>query len=156
MNILREVRRLNRKSMTTRIILVLIFSVIFIINTYAWFSTQHNAQLGGIRSELTAWDVSYFVNQENDEILDDFTVFTIDELYPGMPNREDVVHIYNIGTSSTIITYEITSVKIFGQEVLDTLRTTGEITTENDKNKRAVTVKNLAKETQYPFNINYT
>lgn len=156
MNILREVRRLNRKSMTTRIILVLIFSVIFIINTYAWFSTQRNVELGGISSDTTPWDVSYYVNGDENQILDEITTFTIDELYPGMPNREDTVHIYNLGTASTKITYEIMSVKIFGQEVLDTLKTTGEITNVIDEENGTVTVNLFAKETQFPFNISYT
>lgn len=40
MNILREFRRVKKKSMATRIKLLLIFSVILIINTYAWFRNK--------------------------------------------------------------------------------------------------------------------
>ena len=40
MNILREFRRVKKRSMSSRIRLVLIFAVILIVNTYAWFSTE--------------------------------------------------------------------------------------------------------------------
>ena len=103
MNILREFRRVKEKNMTTRIRLLLTFSMIFIVTTYAWFSTQKNVDIGGLTGDVTGWDVSYFVNSDQSEILDEIAVFTIDEFYPGMPEREDVVHIYNRGEASSAI-----------------------------------------------------
>ena len=64
MNILREVRRANNKSMPVRIILLLSFSVIFIVTTYAWFSAQKDVKFGGLEGEVTSWDVSYYINEE--------------------------------------------------------------------------------------------
>lgn len=150
MNILREFRRVKEKNMATRIRLLLTFSIIFIVTTYAWFSTQKNVNIGGLTGDVTGWDVSYFVNSDQNEILDEIAVFTIDEFYPGMPEREDVVHIYNRGESSTSIKYELISVKVFGQEVLSELQTTGEIVTNGN------TTNLFSKDTQYPFNISYT
>ena len=121
MNILREFRRAKKRSIATRIRLVLLFSVILIVNTYAWWSATQDVKLSSLEGDVTSWDVAYYVDE--DEILDQMAVFTIDELYPGMPDREDVVHIYNIGTTGTIIKYELMSVKIFGEEVLDELKT---------------------------------
>jgi len=146
MNILREVRRVSNKSMPVRIILLLAFCVIFVVTTYAWFSTQKDVTLGGLSAEVTSWDVSYYVNQEGNEFLDKTAVFTIEQLYPGMPNREDVVHIYNIGKSSTNITYELISVKVFGQEVLN------ELDIGVSGNTRTI----FSADTEYPFNISYT
>ncbi len=47
MNILREFRRSTKRSIATRIRLILLFSVILIVNTYAWFSSQKNITIGG-------------------------------------------------------------------------------------------------------------
>ena len=148
MNILREFRRAKRKSIATRIRLVLLFSVILIVNTYAWWSATQDVKLGSLEGDVTSWDVAYYVDEE--EILDQMAVFTIDELYPGMPNREDVVHIYNIGTTGTIIKYELMSVKIFGEDVLDELKTNGSITTDGN------TTHIFSDNTKYPFDISYT
>lgn len=146
MNILREVRRVRNKSMPVRIILLLAFCVIFVVTTYAWFSTQKDVTLGGLHGDVTSWDVSYYVNQEGNIFLDKTAVFTIEQLYPGMPNREDVVHIYNIGESSTNITYELVSVKVFGQEVLN------ELDIGVSGNTRTI----FSADTEYPFCISYT
>ena len=96
MNILREFRRAKRKSIATRIRLVLLFSVILIVNTYAWWSSTKDVKLSSLEADVTSWDVAYYVNEDENEILDQMANFTIDELYPGMHNREDVAHIYNI------------------------------------------------------------
>ena len=47
MNILREARRFNQKSMTLRIISILLFSVMLIASTFAWFSIQKDIRFGG-------------------------------------------------------------------------------------------------------------
>ena len=152
MNILREIRRVNKKSMPARIILLLSFSVVFIVTTYAWFSAQKDIRLSGLEGAVTSWDVAYFVNNDQNQILDEIATFTIDELYPGMPVREDLVHIYNIGQASTDIKYELISVKVFGNEVLNTLQTSGEIQTDTTTN----TTNIFSKDTAYPFNVSYT
>ena len=95
MNILREFRRVKKRSVATRVKLLLVFSVILIVNTYAWFSADKDVNLKGLEGDVTSWDVAYYVNEDENEILDQTAVFTIDELYPGMPERQDVVHVYN-------------------------------------------------------------
>ena len=148
MNILREFRRAKKKSMATRIRLISIFSVILIVNTYAWWSAYKDVKLKGLEGQVTSWDVAYYVDDK--EIFDQDVTFTIDELYPGMPNREDVVHIYNMGTTSTKIKYELISIKVFGQDVLDQLQADGGIQTSGN------TTNLFADDTAYPFNISYT
>lgn len=150
MNILREFRHATKKSMATRIRLILLFSVILIVNTYAWWSATQDVKLSKLEGEVTSWDVAYYVNEDEEEILDQLAVFSIDEMYPGMPNREDVAHIYNVGTTGTIIDYELMSVKVFGQEILEELQTNGSIVTDGN------TTNIFGDKTQYPFNISYT
>lgn len=148
MNILREFRRAKKRSVASRVRLVMIFSVILIVNTYAWFNINEGVKVGGLEADITPWDVTYYVDGK--EILDTDYTFTIDELYPGMPNREDTVHIYNLTTTSSRINYEITSVKVFGHEVLEQLQTDGGIQTNGN------TVNLFADDTVYPFNVSYT
>ena len=150
MNILREVRRINKKSMPARIVVLLMFCVIFLTSTYAWFRSDKDIELGGLKGEVTSWDVAYYINEDENQFMDEVATFTIEQLYPGMPEREDVVHIYNLGTSSTNIKYELISIKVFGQEVLNTLKTSGELKTTG------TTTELFSKDTAYPFNISYT
>ncbi len=148
MNILREFRRAKKRSVASRVRLVMIFSVILIVNTYAWFNINEAVKLNGLEADITPWDVTYYV--EDKEVLDEDYTFTIDELYPGMPNREDTVHIRNLSTTSSKIECEITSVKVFGKEVLDQLKEDGGIQTNGN------TVNLFADDTVYPFNVSYT
>lgn len=148
MNILREVRRVKKRSLPARILLISIFTVILIINTYAWFNANEPVKMNGLEANITPWDVRYYVDDK--EILDETVTFTIDQLYPGMPNREDTVRIYNMSTTSTNITYELTSVKVFGQEILEQLKTDGIIQNEGN------IVNIFGDNTEYPFKIGYT
>ena len=148
MNILREIRRIKKRSVPARILLITIFSVILIINTYAWFNANEPVNMSGLEANITPWDVRYYVDDK--EMLDESVTFTIDELYPGMPDREDIVRIYNMSTTSTSINYELTSVKVFGQEVLEQLKENNMIQTDGN------TVHIFADDTEYPFDISYT
>lgn len=146
MNILREVRRVKEKNMLTRIRLILTFLVILIVNTYAWRAADKDVSLNGLEGNVTSWDVAYYINEDENVTLDQTATFTIEDLYPGMPTREDVVDIYNIGKSSTSINYELISVKVFGQEVLEEL----------DIQVSGNTTTIFSEDTEYPFNISYT
>ena len=148
MNILREIRRIKKRSVPARILLITIFSVILIINTYAWVNANEPVNMSGLEANITPWDVRYYVDDK--EMLDESVTFTIDELYPGMPDREDIVRIYNMSTTSTSIKYELTSVKVFGQEVLDQLKENNMIQTDGN------TAHIFADDTEYPFDISYT
>lgn len=52
----------------SRIRLIMIFSVILIVNTYAWFNVNEPVTMSGLESNVTPWDVSYYV--DNKEILE--------------------------------------------------------------------------------------
>lgn len=148
MNIFREVRRVQKKSVFIRIILLLGFCATFMLTTYAWFSAQRDVKFGKLHGDVTEWDLKYFVDDK--EILDETVTFTIDSLYPGMPNREDVVHICNKGTASTQIYYELLSVKVFGAEVLNQLKI------NKDIKKEGTTTHIFSIDKNYPFDVSYT
>ena len=148
MNILREARRFNQKSMTLRIISILLFSVMLIASTFAWFSIQKDIRFGGLTGDVTSWDVEYYIDGETNPIINEIATFTIDQFYPGMQRPDDIVHVYNIGTSSTNITYELISVKLFGEEIL------GELDLQVDSSTNTTTI--FSEDTQYPFRVSYT
>lgn len=152
MNILREIRRVKHKSMPVRIILLLAFCVIFIVTTYAWFSIQKNVSLGGLTGNVTSWNVEYYVNSDTNEILNETAVFTIDDLYPGMANREDTVYVYNTGKASTNIKYELISVKVFGNTVWAKGNASNPLQIQTTGNKTTI----FSADTNYPFNVSYT
>lgn len=162
MNILREVRRASHRSMPVRIILLLSFCVIFVVTTYAWFSTQKDVSFGGLNGYTTSWDVSYYVNSDEDQTLDTVAEFIIEDIYPGMQEKEDTIHIYNLGQASTNIKYELTSVKVFGQEIL--IEVDGKKYLQvNGTDMVPVTVTTDGKvtnvfsdDTEFPFNVSYT
>ena len=152
MNILREVRRVNQKSMPVRIISILLFSVILIISTFAWFSSQKDVRIGGLTGDVTSWDVAYYVRGE--ERKDQTATFTINQLYPGMDLYTDKVHIYNIGEASTNIEYELISVKVLGETLYEKGSATNELTIEVDEDTNTTHIFNG--DTTYPFEISYT
>lgn len=170
MNILREVRRFNQKSMPLRIISILVFSVILIVTTYAWFSTQKDVKALGLKGNTTSWDVSYYINHETSEIVDHKATFVVEDLFPGMDPSTDVVHIYNMGEASSNIKCELESVKIFGQEILIQNAQGKQVLNvyEEDERGNKVVVKQVevvaqgntttifSGDTSYPFKISYT
>lgn len=157
MNILREYRRVKKKSMAARISLIFTFSVILIINTYAWFSIEQPGKFEGIQGKTTPWDVAYYINDDDEQYLDKVATLTIDELYPGMPLREDIVNIYNLGTASTNIEYELISVKVFGQEVLGQMRADNKIITSGNTTTVFSGDTEISEDMQqYPFEVSYT
>lgn len=152
MNLLREVRRVKQKSMPVRILSLFVFAIMLIVSTFAWFASDKDVRLKGIEGDVTSWDVAYYVDDE-DKTLDQTAVFTVDEFYPGMPQRTDYVHIYNLGESSTRIQYEIVSIKLFNIEIYETIRDNGEIVTEEDETSGIITQTIFSKDTDYPFTV---
>ena len=171
MNILREVRRFNNKSMPLRIISILVFAVISIVTTYAWFSSQKDVKTQGLRGYTTSWDVEYYINNDTTPIVDHTATFTIPAIYPGMdPNANtNIVHIYNVGEASSNIKYELMSVKLFGEELLTTNAQGKQVLNVHKKNADGEdvieqveigvdgnTTTIFAGDTSYPFKVSYT
>lgn len=148
MNILRELRKTGKRSIAVRVKLVLMFSIVLITNTYAWWNINKKVNLGNLEAEVESWDVAYVVNDK--EVLDETVSFTVNEVYPGMPDYEDYVHIYNMGSGDTKIEFEIEAIKIFGQDVLEELKQNNEIKEEGND------VTLFVNDTSYPFCIKYT
>ena len=149
MNILRELRKFKKKSVLVKLQVLLIFSLMLIASTYAWWKLPQN-ELKKLRATIDTWDIEYSI--EENEILDEEVIISVDDFQPGMIDFEKTISIRNLATKGTKIKYELISVKLFGEEVLESMK-------ENNEIRQAGPTVNLfvnSTEEKYPFNICYT
>lgn len=148
MNILRELRKFKRRSVRVKLQILLVFSVMLIASTYAWWRMP-TTQFEGVQGTVETWEIKY--NIDDNEILEEEVTISVDDFQPGMTDFEKTISIRNFGSKGTKITYELTSIKLFGEEVLSQLQ-------ENDEIRLAGNTVNLfvnSTEEKYPFNICY-
>lgn len=151
MNLLREVRKASKKRTSTKIKLLLMFSIILIVNTYAWFNIQREIELTKIEANVNSWDVAYVI--KNDEQLNENVKFDMTEMYPGTDYINNEVHVYNTGDYNSKLNFEVTSIEIFGEKLeIEKLREEGRII-ENIEQKKGKIFEN---DQEYPFTITYT
>lgn len=148
MNILRELRKFKRRSVLVKLQILLLFSVMLIASAYAWWRLP-DAGVNELHGTVETWDVEY--NIDDNEILDEEVTISVDEFQPGMPDFEKTISIRNLGTKGTRITYELTSIKLFGEEVLEDLQNDEEIRLAGNTVNLFVNTT----EEKYPFDICY-
>lgn len=146
MNVLRELRKFKTKSAIAKIRMLILLAVMLIGSAYAWFGVQVVVGVNNIKSKVVEWDVEYSVDDDALE-TQEFTV-AIEEFYPGMTDFEKNVIIKNMSTTDSKISYELISVRLFGQEILEELESNGNITTQGTR-------KNIFSTEEYPFNASY-
>lgn len=114
MKILRILRRRKIK-----LSFMLLFLVVFIFNTYAWWSTAKDTSAGNLALNVSSWDVAFIVDEE--EKTEEYT-FEIEEFYPGIATIEEpiqkTIDVWNIGESSTNLKFEITEIYLYGMQIL--------------------------------------
>lgn len=147
MNVLRELRKLKTKSVIAKIRVLILLIVMLTVSTYAWFYTERNTNVGGIRGEVIDWDIEYSIDDE--EISTEEVVIAIDEFYPGMADFEKNILTLNKTEIGAEIRYELKSVKIFGEEKIDYLKTSNNITIAGN-------TTNIFSKEEYPFNVGFT
>lgn len=112
MNILREIRRTKKRSVTARIALVMIFASFLIINTFAWYNLQKDISATGLTAVVRHWDIEFY---NDSEVVEDEIMFTVDEMYPGMPYFEENVYIRNSEDKGSRLKFTLKSIKLFGE-----------------------------------------
>ena len=150
MNILRELRKFKRKSVLVKLRILLLLAVMLIMSTYAWWRLTP-VEVSNLTVISDSWDVDFKLENE-DVIEEEEIVISVDNFQPGMDDFEKIIRVRSFGTKDTEISYELTSVKFFGEEVLAQLEEDGEILL-------AGTTVNLfvnSEEEKYPFEIMYT
>lgn len=149
MNVLRVVRR---KKINIFLIIILLF--VGISSTYAWFNMQNDVQGEGIVAKVSSWGIEFIID-ENVEIVSDEYTIEIDKFYPGMEPIEKKIDIYNTDVEKVSIEYEIISISLFGEEIINNETLTEE--TENQYGVRSASIfGNNAATLFEPGNTNYS
>lgn len=147
MNVFRELRRIKNRNVIARLAVVFVFLLMLITSTYAWFNISKEVEIQGVEGKVSGWNVEYYVN---DVFAENTYVFEAQNFYPGMDPITETVKIYNTGELNTNIKYEITSIKLFGEEILEQLENNNEII----YSERGIAI--FTDTTKYPFFINYS
>ena len=116
MNILREIRKVKKRSVALRVTLILFFGSFLIINTLAWYNISKNVTTGNVGATVIPWDVEYYITS-SDSPIEEVATFTINEIYPGMPTFEDYVFIKNMTTKNSKIEYKVKTITLFGEVI---------------------------------------
>lgn len=145
MNVLREFRKIRKKKLLIKLKLVCLLAIFLIVSTYAWWSIGE-AKITGLQGNVTSWGIEYYVN--NKEITSETIKFTLDKFYPGMEKNIQTVQVRNVGDSKCNITLEITSVKLFGEDITNNLKTNNEVNVAGGR------INLFTNTRKYPFNVN--
>lgn len=146
MNVLRELRKFKTKSAIAKLRMLVLLIVMLVGSSYAWFNNQLDVGLANIRGKVVPWDIEYSIDDET--IQEREITITVDEFYPGMEEFEKNIMIKNLTNTSSIIEYELISVRLFGEEILEELNSTNNIVDVG-------TTKNIFVTEEYPFNLGY-
>lgn len=146
MNVLRELRKFKTKSALAKIRILILLAVMLTVSTYAWFYSDKDTNVSNIRGVVTEWDVEYSIDDV--VITTEEIVIACDEFYPGMEPFEKKIKTSNKTESGADIKYELKSVKLFGVEILEDLKNTGNVT-------EAGTTTNVFATEEYPFNAGF-
>ena len=119
MNILRKTRKSNIK-ISRRRILLLIFSLI--MTSFAWIAYIKILKTD-FEAHINSWDISVVVDKnkngvadEQAETIEEAIEINFLEMYPSIDQEIMNVFIKNNGEVPATITYEVTDVKLLGQE----------------------------------------
>lgn len=146
MNVLRELRKFKTKSALAKIRILILLAVMLTVSTYAWFYSDKDVNVSNIRGVVTEWDVEYSIDDV--VITTEEIVIACDEFYPGMPDFEKTIKTSNKTETGADIKYELKSVKLWGNEILDDLKSSNNVTT-------AGTTTNVFATENYPFNAGF-
>lgn len=146
MNVLRELRKFKTKSALAKIRILILLAVMLVVSTYAWFYVDKDVGVSNIRGVVTEWDVEYSIDDVI--ITTEEIVIACDEFYPGMDPFEKKIKTSNKTETGADIKYELKSVKLFGVEILEDLKNTGNVT-------EAGTTINVFATEEYPFNAGF-
>ena len=99
-------RRLKKRiSGKTLLILIVTLSA----NTFAWFIYANKVQ-SGIEATVKAWNITFELDSGQ---ITEYITIDVDELYPGKSFSKDIT-IYNRGDTDADLSYQISSISLFG------------------------------------------
>lgn len=100
-----------KEALKIRTVVILLLTLL--VNTYAWFIYISTVSTG-LNIHVKSWEFEFSVEDKTDDIV----IFS-DDLYPGMKEVKRSITATNKGETSANISYKISSVKIFGKDLLE-------------------------------------
>ena len=91
---------------------ILFIALLLTSNSFAWFIYMNKID-SDINVRVKAWNVSF---RFDNETMTDYINFSVDEIYPGMDDFEQVLSVTNDGDVAAKLSYEIISINIFGED----------------------------------------
>ena len=88
------------------------------VNAFAWFVFIAKADVK-VNANIISWDVNF---SDSSEVISKVVVETTD-LYPGMPTYTKEINISNYSDLEGVFEYDIYSIKVLGDEVVDSTTT---------------------------------
>lgn len=104
-------RKRLKEALKIRTVIILLLTLL--VNTYAWFIYISTVSTG-LDIHVKSWEFEFSIEDK----IDDVVVFS-DDLYPGMKEVRRAITATNKGETSANLSYTVTSVKIFGKDLLD-------------------------------------
>ena len=135
MNKIKRIKKIIKKRVKLSSLLILI--VTFSVNAFAWFVYSTKVDTG-ISAHIKGWTVDFVVGGSQ---VEQYIVFNVADLYPGMPNYTDSLKISNSGETKANISYEIEELNILGVETL------------NDGTEITSAMINASLQNDYPFKV---
>ncbi len=100
-----------KEALKIRTVIILLLTLI--VNTYAWFIYISTVSTG-LNIHVKSWEFEFSM----DDKIDDVVLFA-EELYPGMNEVKQTITATNKGETEANLSYTITSIKIFGEDILE-------------------------------------
>ena len=104
-------RKRLKEAIKIRTVIILLLTLL--VNTYAWFIYISTVSTG-LNIHVKSWEFEFSVEDKKDDIV----IFS-DDLYPGMEEVKRTITATNKGETSANLSYKISSVKIFGIDLLE-------------------------------------
>lgn len=105
--LIKTIIRRFKKRVSAKTLLILI--VTLSVNSFAWFIYANKVQ-SGVEATVKAWNITFELDSGQ---ITEYVTIDVDELYPGKSFSKDIT-IYNRGDTDADLSYEISSITLFG------------------------------------------
>lgn len=93
---------------------LLLASFVFGVNAFAWFAFISKVNVT-LNANIVSWDVNFY---DSIQAISNAIVVETTDLYPGMPTYTKEIYITNSSDVGGTFTYDINSIKVFGDEIM--------------------------------------
>lgn len=104
------IKKLQKHKSAIRIKAFFMAGLLLAVNSFAWFTFVVNGN-GTFTADVISWDIQFFDDEEEVEILD----FELVDLYPGMPDFYKSITVKNQSDFNAKFSYKLEEITIYGK-----------------------------------------